>query len=238
MKEKQILKELHAARKRMEKEFHYTDIPVENFEIDDIRMEYFMVCLEPKSVPYGKGIGAFTYKDGRVFQFCYNIHTPEAKGPRLSNQMTNIQQLELSEIRTDIFMLRPVDTDFGNMAFWDHTPLSTLTGESKTLRLLMKSLQAYCRKENYCEQLQKLDLAHLEWETERNAATVMMNSMYGVSQSEGMRWCKKQMEDTEKRLICAAHLAEGRAFECPYKNADEREKADYPCTDYKRIAEV
>lgn len=237
MKEKQILKELHAARKRTEKEFHYTDIPVENFEIDDIRMEYFMVCLEPKSVPYGKGIGAFTYKDGRVFQFRYNIHTPEAKGPRLSNQMTNIQQLELSE-RTDIFILRPVDTDFGNMAFWNYTPLSALTGESKTLRLLMKSLQAYCRKKDYCKQLRKLDHVHLEWETERNIAMVMTNSMYGMSQSTGVRWCKKQMEDTKKRLICAAHLADGRAFECPYKNAEQRDAADYPCADYEGMMEV
>jgi hypothetical protein len=46
-------------------------------------------------------------------------------------------------------------------------------------------------------------------------------------------WCDNQMLDENNIIICVAHLAEGRVFDCPYKNNDERLNAHYPCSDYK-----
>lgn len=47
------------------------------------------------------------------------------------------------------------------------------------------------------------------------------------------KWCERQMTDSQGQIICAAHLAEGRAPLCPYKNNEERQDAEYPCSDYE-----
>ena len=47
-------------------------------------------------------------------------------------------------------------------------------------------------------------------------------------------WCYYQEGlDGEEKLICTAHLAEGRVFNCPYKSNEDRLKSTYPCVDYK-----
>lgn len=47
-------------------------------------------------------------------------------------------------------------------------------------------------------------------------------------------WCKWQDVD-EEGVFCTAHLAEDRVFNCPYKNTKERNKSEYPCSDYKPV---
>lgn len=48
-------------------------------------------------------------------------------------------------------------------------------------------------------------------------------------------WYQQQMIDKDNYIICLAHLAEGRVFDCPYENNEERIKAEYPCSDYKEL---
>lgn len=49
---------------------------------------------------------------------------------------------------------------------------------------------------------------------------------------EELLWCKQQIMCVEG-ITCAAHMAEGRAFACPYTNNEDRKKAEYPCGDYE-----
>lgn len=162
----------------------YTEIPTSeilNHHIlsDRLHILYFMVCLEPESMAYGRGIGAFIYRDGRVFEFWYNIHTSHSKGPHKSNQMTMIQELVWDE-RRGFGAAKAVDTDFGHEAFWSHTPTESLGENAHDLRKLMISLQKYCRGEKYCEKLRKLDKKHMVWEAERGAKLLMRNQTYGI----------------------------------------------------------
>ena len=46
-------------------------------------------------------------------------------------------------------------------------------------------------------------------------------------------WCEWQIIDKEGKVLCTAHLAEARAFPCPYKNNKEQKDAEYPCSDYR-----
>lgn len=46
------------------------------------------------------------------------------------------------------------------------------------------------------------------------------------------RWCIWQDEDTIG-VYCTAHIHEDRVLNCPYKNLEERQRADYPCQDYR-----
>lgn len=45
-------------------------------------------------------------------------------------------------------------------------------------------------------------------------------------------WCGKQIE-TKEGIMCTAHMAEGRAFLCPYKDEEERAGSEHPCSDYE-----
>ena len=45
-------------------------------------------------------------------------------------------------------------------------------------------------------------------------------------------WCEHQGTDENDEVICLIHLAEGRVLSCPYANLEEREEAEYPCSDY------
>lgn len=142
---------------------HYEDQPLDDIKATDIDMLYFMVCICPESMSYGRGLGAFVYKDGRVFRFTYNIHTPHCKGPHRSNTFTNIDEVILNT-RHGITTADTRESDFGSKAFWYHTPMECLKDEEISVRELMLSVQAYCRKMNFCEQLRKSDKAHERWE--------------------------------------------------------------------------
>lgn len=50
-------------------------------------------------------------------------------------------------------------------------------------------------------------------------------------------WCEHQGAD-EEGIYYTAHLAEDRVLACPFQNADERLKAEYPCSDYKSIPDT
>ena len=56
-----------------------------------------------------------------------------------------------------------------------------------------------------------------------------------------VKWCNNQYiceEDKGKgTFTCLAHLAEGRAFQCPYKDKESRQKTQYPCSDFEEITE-
>lgn len=162
--------------------FGYTDVDIDNFKASNIRMLHFMICLKPESVAYGRGIGAFVYKDGRVFKIHYNIHTPHSKGPHLSNQMTLIEQIVLKTY-FGITVTECVSTSFGAKAFWNYTPMDCLDPEARSLRELMISIRSYCRKENLCGKLRKLDKVHDKWNTERQMKVVQKNIIYGVTKT-------------------------------------------------------
>ena len=49
---------------------------------------------------------------------------------------------------------------------------------------------------------------------------------------EGWKWCVWQDEDNEG-VYCTAHIHEDRVLNCPYKNFEERQRANYPCQDYR-----
>ena len=46
-------------------------------------------------------------------------------------------------------------------------------------------------------------------------------------------WCTNQMVDRDGCILCCAHLAESRVFECPYENNKKRLESQYPCSDYE-----
>ena len=50
----------------------------------------------------------------------------------------------------------------------------------------------------------------------------------------GKCWCVWQDEDNEG-VYCTAHIHEDRVLNCPYKDLEERQRADYPCQDYRPI---
>lgn len=47
-------------------------------------------------------------------------------------------------------------------------------------------------------------------------------------------WCDNQII-CEGKIVCTAHLAEARVFNCPYENNDKRMESEYPCSDYRRV---
>ena len=163
---KMIIKEQEIMRTEIRDIHKYIDVNPVNFEVDNIDILYFMICLDPESTFYGTGNGVFVYNNEQVYLFRYNIHTPHSKGPHISNTMTSVDQLILKD-RHDITMLETKETEFGFKAFWDHTPMECLNQEEKSLRQLMRSIQSYCRKENLCAKLRKTDKIHEKWKSER-----------------------------------------------------------------------
>lgn len=155
-----IEEEIHEDLKRLK----YEDMDLSGLKpVPGIDVLYFMACMCPESVCYGSGTGMFVYKDGRVFRFSYNIHTTYSKGPHLSNRMTGIEQVILEE-KHGIAMTRHIMSMFGKGAFWMHTPMDCLDDEGKALRMLMGSIQEYCREMDLCGKLRKTDRLHEEWE--------------------------------------------------------------------------
>ena len=50
---------------------------------------------------------------------------------------------------------------------------------------------------------------------------------------DSLIWCGNQSVDTDDRMICLAHLAEGRVPFCPYADQADRLRSPYPCSDYE-----
>lgn len=177
---RQIIEQLHEERREFQSSYKFQDVDVKPLQTDGLNLLYFMVCLEPKSIMYGTAFGAFVHPSGRVYRFSYNIHTPRSKGPHRSNQMTNIKEVVLKDV-CGVKMTENKQTDFGGKAFWIHTSMDALDEDSKSLRRLMESLKAYCRREDLCGRLRKLDRAHEQWDFNRRATRMMQNTYYGVT---------------------------------------------------------
>ena len=176
----QIIDEYEKVNISLRDMYKFEDIDKDNFKATDIEVLFFRACLEPESVCYGTAVGAFIYKDGKVYRFDYNIHTPHSKGPRISNQMTHIDHIIL-DTRHGITSVKFEEIVFGMKAFWAHTPMDILDPAAKSLRELMISLQLYCRQQNLCGKLRKLDKKHEEWENKRKVTVATINSKYGIS---------------------------------------------------------
>lgn len=159
---KRIISEWEPIKKDLQKDLKYTNIDPASITADDIHVLYFMIGLDPESVGYGMGTGAFVYKDGRVFCFHYTIHTTHTKGPHVSNTMDYIDEIILDK-KYGIPLPRTVNSSFGYKAFWLYTPMKLLDDDAKCLRQLMESVKAYCRKEELCRKLRKTDKKHNEW---------------------------------------------------------------------------
>lgn len=164
--QRQIIDAEERDRIQLKNSYGFTDADTAGLSAPGITVLYFMTCLAPASVFYGKAMGAFAWRDGRVFRFHYNIHTPRSKGPGLSNQMTEIKEVTTEEFYGET-VVNHKHTDFGGRAFWIHTPMDMLNAEEKSLRAFMESLQRYCRAEELCKKLKKLDKANLAWEASR-----------------------------------------------------------------------
>ncbi len=50
-------------------------------------------------------------------------------------------------------------------------------------------------------------------------------------------WCDWQGED-DQGVFCLAHWHEGRILNCPYSSPEDREKAEYPCSDYRPLVDA
>lgn len=46
-------------------------------------------------------------------------------------------------------------------------------------------------------------------------------------------WCDNQQIVEDGGIVCLAHMAEARVFDCPYKNNEDRLDSRYPCSDYE-----
>lgn len=50
------------------------------------------------------------------------------------------------------------------------------------------------------------------------------------------KWCNNQYkckEDIGNTFTCVAYMSEGRVSKCPYKNFEDRQEREYPCSDYE-----
>lgn len=50
---------------------------------------------------------------------------------------------------------------------------------------------------------------------------------------DNLIWCNNQSINTDGKMLCLAHLAEGRVPICPYADNADRLRSEYPCSDYQ-----
>lgn len=141
----------------------YINAKPNGFDISGMRLLYFRACLDPECYAYGTATGTFVYGD-EIYRFSYNVHTPVSKGPGRSNQMNSLELVRLKEDDMVGSYITAEETDFGQKAFWLHTPISALNEEEKAIRMLMKALQVYVREQGWMKRLRRLDDVHEKWE--------------------------------------------------------------------------
>lgn len=139
--------------------FMMTKLPPNELSTDKIPVIGALFGENPASAMYGKIIGYFQYQD-KVYEFWYHVHKPRQKYPHLSNHMTELYEVVKRETRYGSWYDK-INTSFGNMAFWDYTPLSYLEQQNQTdayeLRKLMMKITEYSRKQKLCKKLRKTD---------------------------------------------------------------------------------
>lgn len=141
------------------------EIPCAQLNTETCKMLGLFICDNHESYTYGYMHGIFEYKDGRIFDFTWRIHTPKQKYAHLSNRMTNIQQIITKYYKiADYNAVEHINTDFGSKgAFWLYTPLNSLTGEDYDLRILMQTIKKWAVEEQLCKKIRKTDKKHIEW---------------------------------------------------------------------------
>lgn len=127
-----------------------------------IRFLHFSVCLNPESLFYGMGRGAFIWQEKELYAFDYNIHTPSSKGPQRSNQAVCIKRIAYAK-SYGMPYIKIEDTGFAALSLWIHTPDTTLNKPAYAVRCIIKDVQAFCRWKDYCARLRKTDKRHLSW---------------------------------------------------------------------------
>lgn len=175
----------------------YTDTDSSRFQAEGMKVLSFMVCLKPESSAYGRGVGTFAYKDGHLYQFRWNIHTPRSKGPHKSNQMTDIHRVML-DLGYDGVTARIADTDFGSEAFQTGISKENLGPEARSLRELMASVRRYCTEKDLCRKLRRLDRKHLEWRAARQNELIASNSTYGITKEREVFHASEMGDKTEE----------------------------------------
>lgn len=92
------------------------------------------------------------------------------------------------------------------------------------------------RHGRWIEQPPDFDLCGVEYyrcsECGKEQQTPSHYCQFCGARMEGWKWCVWQDEDNEG-VYCTAHIHEDRVLNCPYKNLGERQRADYPCQDYR-----
>lgn len=146
--------------KRVCTELGMEEIVIDTFQNENISILYMFLGKNPESLMYGKIIGFFKYIDGRIFRIFYQVHKPNQKYPQLSNQMTSIELIRVSE---NTKSYTGYMTNFGAQAFCKHTPDRYLCDvESKDLRTLMRAITQYSREHDLCKQFRKTDRVALQ----------------------------------------------------------------------------
>lgn len=128
------------------------------------------------SSQYGDILGAFKYIDGRIFEFRFHVHRLHQKYADLSNKMVNLEKVVKvirvikvaeKEYNDCYFDKKTLSNVFGGYKAYDsYYSLDELDDESKSLRILMKSLINYSRKNNYCGILRKSDKNRIKYLSE------------------------------------------------------------------------
>lgn len=131
---------------------------------EDIKVHRVYIGLNTDTYAYGTMTGIIEYKDN-FYRFHFHIHKPCQGSPHLSNKMSELEGIKITE-KYGIQFVKTTELTWGYQAFWDHTPLDylkTYDNGSYELRLLMNNIIAYSRKEQYCQKLRKTDKKHLKW---------------------------------------------------------------------------
>lgn len=146
-----------------------TDISTDNCQV-----LIAAVGLNPTSNQYGELLGIFQYKKANIYQFWYHIHRPNQKTSKLSNKMTNLDELKEMIYQIDgknMTFVEPKPTTFGQKAFLEYIQPKDLSGEDFDLHMLMKNITAYSRLQDYCKQLRKTDKQYLEYQKKQTQFT-------------------------------------------------------------------
>lgn len=126
------------------------------------------IGLNIESSQYGDILGSFIYED-EIYEFRFHVHKPYQKYAQLSNKMTNVEHILIRYMRTpdmnEEIMYTCTDNESTpfSMAFWQGTPLSSLSGPNYDMRILMDKIIAYSRAENYCNMLRKTDRKRIKY---------------------------------------------------------------------------
>lgn len=132
-----------------------TKLPANELSTSDITVTSAFLGKNPKSPMYGKIIGFFD-KNNRTYKFTYNVHKFNNHNPHSSNKMTDLEEIVTVNGRPDT-----IDTEFGDKAFWENTPLKYLKDIGDTdayiLRKLMNKITEYSRKNDLCKKFRKID---------------------------------------------------------------------------------